>query len=192
MYAARTMDALRRIVRGLRATHTAARAHNISAAQLFVLRRICAAPGLSLADIARVTMTSPSSASEVTSRLVEAGLVERRVRPDDHRRAEFRLTPDGERAIAGAPASVQERLLTGFMLLDERDQRDLARVMEAWVATSGLASIPATMFFEPTQHVEGPRSPSPPRHVGESPAVHAAIHACQAASHLTPRESGVP
>jgi DNA-binding MarR family transcriptional regulator len=148
MYAPKAMDSLRRIVRGLRTTHAVARAHSISAAQLFVLRQIFAVPGLALADVARLAMTSTSSASEVTTRLVSAGFVERHVVPTDHRRVEFRITRAGERAIADMPSSVQERLLAGFKLLDERDQRDLARALEAWVAASGLASLPATMFFE--------------------------------------------
>ncbi len=185
MHAVKAMDALRRIVRGLRATHAAAREHEISAAQLFVLRQICAAPGLSLTDIARLTMTSPSSASEVTGRLVESGLVVRSVRANDQRRAEFRLTCAGERAISGAPASVQERLLAGFQLLDERDQRDLARALDAWVTTSGLSSLPPTMFFEPSgAEAVGVDSD---HDVGESPARHAMFPAFGNATHLTPR-----
>ena len=150
MHAAKAMDALRRIVRGLRATHSAARVHSISVAQLFVLRQISAGPALTLPDIALRTMTSPSWASEVTGRLVDAGLVSRRVLSHDHRRVEFSVTPKGARAIAGAPVAVQERLLEGFRRLGEHEQRELARMLEAWVAASGLASEPAAMFFEPT------------------------------------------
>lgn len=149
MYAARAMDAVRRIVRGLRATHAVARSHSISAAQLFVLRQIAAEPGLGLSDIARRTMTSPSSASEVTTRLVDAGFVVRAVAARDQRRAEFRLTQRGADAIAGTDASVQERLLIGYASLNIQDRTELARLLEEWVRASGLGALPATMFFEP-------------------------------------------
>jgi DNA-binding MarR family transcriptional regulator len=150
MHAIKAMDALRRIVRGLRETHLSARGNAITMAQLFVLRQIAGTQALSLSEIAVQTMTSPSWASEVTNQLVTAQLVDRSVVPTDHRRVEFRVTAKGARALAGSPSSVQERLLTGFRLLSEGEQRDLSRTLDAWVSASGLPSVPGEMFFEET------------------------------------------
>ena len=73
------LDALRRLVRALRASaRVARRDHQVSAAQLFALRAVAAEPGLSLGALAARTHTSQSSCSEVAARLADRGLVERR------------------------------------------------------------------------------------------------------------------
>lgn len=145
------MTALRRVVRALRTTHGPARGYqNLSAAQLFVLRQVAAAPGLSLAELCLRTLTSPSSASEVVARLVGAGFVARRTSSSDQRRAAFTLTEEGARVVAGAPDSVQERLLAGFHALRPEDQRSLSHLLDAWIREAGLGTMPAAMLLEPT------------------------------------------
>ncbi|MBV6522552.1 MAG: hypothetical protein MNPFHGCM_02700 [Gemmatimonadaceae bacterium] len=144
------MDALRRIVRALRTTYPSSRGfQKLSAAQLFVLQQIAAAPGLSLAELCRRTLTSPSSASEVVARLVLGGYVTRATAPGDQRRASFSLTADGVRVVSGAPESVPERLVNGLRTLSPDDQRSLSRLLEAWTSASGLGAVPAAMFLEP-------------------------------------------
>ena len=147
--AARVMDSLRRIVRALRvATHTSERELGVSAAQLFVLRQLAIDPGQSLVALAARTRTSQSSVSEVVSRLVAHGLVERSVDTHDRRRVTLRITAEGRRTLKQAPETVQEQLLTGFASLDAAQRGALAAGMEAWLEHSGLADVPATMFFE--------------------------------------------
>ena len=147
--AARVMDSLRRIVRALRvATHTSERELGVSAAQLFVLRQLAIEPGQSLGALAARTRTSQSSVSEVVSRLVAHELVERTVDPRDRRRLTLTLTAAGRATLKRAPETVQERLLAGFASLDAAQREALAAGMEAWLERSGLADVPATMFFE--------------------------------------------
>jgi DNA-binding MarR family transcriptional regulator len=148
-YAAAAMDSLRRIVRGLRLSGAGEGESRVSSAQLFVLRQIAAQPGLSLADLARRTATSQSSVSEVAARLALRGLVNRQASKDDRRRAEFSLTAGGERILAMAAETAQERLLAGFLALPPEQQASLARILESWTALAGLADLPPTMFFEP-------------------------------------------
>src|SRR5688572_17899204 len=80
--AGRVMDGIRRIVRELHATTSASeRERKVSAAQLFVLRQVALAPGQSLGDLSVRTRTTQSSISEVVTRLVRRGLIERRTSP---------------------------------------------------------------------------------------------------------------
>ncbi|GJG85831.1 hypothetical protein tb265_10120 [Gemmatimonadetes bacterium T265] len=144
------MNALRRAVRALGASaHAAGRRPGVSGAQLFVLRQIAAAPGLSPGDLARRTLAGQSTVSEVVGRLVAAGLVERRPSAADARRAELTLTARGRRAVAGAPPTAQERLAAGLATLAPADRDALATLLDAWLAAAGLADVPATLFFEP-------------------------------------------
>src|SRR4051812_36430322 len=95
------MDSLRRIVRvlGASARGPAAR-HGATGAQLFVLRQIDAAPGLSIGELAARTLTGQSTVSEVVTRLVERRLVARRASTTHARPSELTPTPSGRRAIA--------------------------------------------------------------------------------------------
>jgi nitroimidazol reductase NimA-like FMN-containing flavoprotein (pyridoxamine 5'-phosphate oxidase superfamily)/DNA-binding MarR family transcriptional regulator len=145
------MQGLRRLVRAIRTTSTSVeRDHGVTSAQLFVLREIASAPGSSVSDIARRTLTSQPAVSEVIARLVANGLVVRTPAADDRRRADLRLTEAAERVLAGAPETVQERLVSAFHSLTRDDRRHLAAALDHWLAAAGLDATPATMFFEPT------------------------------------------
>jgi DNA-binding MarR family transcriptional regulator len=150
--ATRTMDGLRRIVHALRvATRASQQTVGLSTAQLFVLRQLDTAPDQSLGDLALRTRTTPSSVSEVVSRLVRLGLVVRTTSERDRRRAVLTLTADGTALVATAGETIQDRLLAGFAKLDAAAQQQLAESLEAWVAASGLAENAAPLFFETTR-----------------------------------------
>jgi len=93
---ARAINALRRMVRGLRAAAEAVeRDLKLSAAQLFVMSELGNSPNQSVKDLAEVTMTTHSTVSEVVSGLLAKGLVTRSVDPDDGRRSVLRLSRQG-------------------------------------------------------------------------------------------------
>lgn len=143
------MDNLRRIVRALRASNAAAeRDHRLSAAQLFVLRQVAERPGQSLSDLARGTLTTQSTVSEVVARLVQQGLIVRHPAANDRRRAVLTLSATGEAILSRAPDTVQERLVDGFQSLPADVQRGLASGLDAWLLAAGLQAVPATMFLE--------------------------------------------
>lgn len=147
---ARVMDALRRSVRALRtANQNARRELGVTAAQLFVLRQIGEEPGLSLADLAERTHTAQSSVSEVVSRLVDDGHVEKTHAPDDRRKIVLELTRQGGEVMSRAGRPVQERLIAGLAQLSAEQRRTLADLYEAWLRAAGLDTLPASMFFEP-------------------------------------------
>jgi MarR family transcriptional regulator, organic hydroperoxide resistance regulator len=150
--AARVMDALRRVVRALRvSTHASERDLGVSAAQLFVLRQLALAPRQSVGELATRTRTSQGSVSEVVSRLVAHGFVERHTAESDRRRAELSPTAEGRAVLARASETIQERLLAGLARMSEEQRRALAAGMDEWLASAGLGEVPATMFFEPTE-----------------------------------------
>ena len=148
--ATQAMNAVRQIVRALRAAQDASQATlGVSAAQLFVLREIEKAVSPTIGELAKRTATAQSSVSEVVSRLLARKLVLRSRSSADRRRAAITLTALGRQALADAPETVQERMLAAFERLPEDLQQDLATSVEAWIRESGLGDVAATMFFEP-------------------------------------------
>lgn len=143
------MDSLRRVVRALRASNAAAeRDHRVSAAQLFVLRQVAERPGQSLSELARRTLTTQSTVSEVVARLVDHGMLVRGVAAKDRRRAVLELTAEGERVLSRAPETVQERLVAGFHALPMNLQCTVAEGLDAWLRAAGLNDLTPTMFLE--------------------------------------------
>jgi DNA-binding MarR family transcriptional regulator len=147
--AARVLDSLRRIVRGLRATaHAVERTHKISGAQLFVLRELSAEPGISIRRLSERTLTDPSSVSVVAARLVERGFVSRRRDPADARRSVLSLTARGEQTLARASEPFQARLSRALKSLPPARLRRLGDDLAMVVETVGAGGGTAPMFFD--------------------------------------------
>ena len=145
----RAINALRRMVRGLRAAaETVERDLKISAAQLFVMSELAASPAQSVKDLAQVTMTTHSTVSEIVSQLLTKGLVTRTTDPTDARRSVLRLTRRGSNLLRRSPRAIQQDLIEGFGNLRATDRRNLANGLERWIEASGLGSTPSPMLFE--------------------------------------------
>ena len=137
----RAMGHLRTLIRALRVASSASdRTVGVTAAQLFVLRQVAAEPGQSVNDLARRTLTTQSSVSEVLARLVDQGLITRRVASDDRRRAELSVTPRGSMVLSSAHDEIQEHLIEGFGRLPADVQTDLAEGLEQWLSEAGIQS----------------------------------------------------
>jgi DNA-binding MarR family transcriptional regulator len=165
------MNGIRRIVRALRLSSRAAeKALGVSGAQLFVLQQLAegsaradAAP--SIAQLADLTATDPSSVSVVVSRLVARGLAARRASKADARRAEVLITPAGRALLRKAPSPVQARMLESIAGMDTGRRRELVAGLEAIVSAMGMDDQAASMFFE-----EGPTSDVAPHEGNEADA----------------------
>lgn len=145
----RAINALRRMVRGLRsAAEKVERELRISAAQLFVLSELAQMPDQSVKDLAAVTMTTHSTVSQVVSQLISKGLVTRTADETDARRAVLRVTRQGTNVLKKSPRAIQEDLIEGFDSLRPSERRGLANGLEKWLEASGLAGVPSTMLFE--------------------------------------------
>ena len=143
------MDALRRIVRGLSGSaRVLPGGSKVTGAQLFVLRLIGAAPGLTLGALAARTLAGQSTVSEVVAKLVARKLVARQAGAEDARQSVLTLTAAGRRAVDGAQPTAQERLTAGLGALRPAERRALADALDGWLDRSGLGDVPATMFLE--------------------------------------------
>lgn len=145
----RALNALRRMVRGLRsAAESVERELRISAAQLFVLSELAQLPDQSVKDLAAVTMTTHSTVSQVVGQLISKGLVTRTADETDARRAVLRVTRQGTNVLKKSPRAIQEDLIDGFGSLRPAERRGLANGLEKWLEASGLGGVPSTMLFE--------------------------------------------
>ena len=157
---ARALNAVRRMVRGLRsAAEAIERELSVSAAQLFVLRELADFPDQSVKDLAAVTMTTHSTVSQVVSQLIAKGMVTRTPDPADGRRAVLRLTRAGINLVNRAPRVIQADLIEGFSTLRQAERRALANGLEKWLDASGLARVPSRMLFD--KPLLGKRGASP-------------------------------
>jgi DNA-binding MarR family transcriptional regulator len=170
------MNGIRRIVRALRLSSRAAeKALGVSGAQLFVLQQLAevaaradAAP--SIAQLADLTATDPSSVSVVVSRLVAHGLAARRSSKADARRAEVVITPAGRALLRRAPSPVQYRMLDSIAKLPHTRRRELIGGLEAIVAALGVTDQAASMFFE-EEGESSQRSKGDSEDGGDAPSV---------------------
>lgn len=145
----RAINALRRMVRGLRsAAESVERELRVSAAQLFVLSELAQVPDQSVKDLAALTMTTHSTVSQVVSQLISKGLVTRTTDAADARRGVLRLTRQGSTLLKKSPRAIQEDLIEGFGALRPSERRGLANGLEKWLDASGLGSVPSTMLFD--------------------------------------------
>jgi DNA-binding MarR family transcriptional regulator len=145
----RALNAVRRMVRGLRsAAEAIERELSVSAAQLFVLMALGDAPDQSVKDLAAVTMTTHSTVSQVVSQLIAKGLVTRTSDASDRRRAVLRLTRQGANLVKRSPRVIQADLIKGFGALRPAERRGLANGLEKWLDASGMARVQPRMLFD--------------------------------------------
>lgn len=150
---ARVFNALRRLVRFLRARPGAAGPDDgLSNAQRFVLVQLDAAPATSLRALAGRTMTDPSSVSVVVKKLVAAGLVARERDPADRRRASLSLTRAGRARLSRAPYLPQLRIVAALTAMSAERRATLAAALEELVAAIGVGAMAPRMFFEDEAH----------------------------------------
>lgn len=129
----KALEAMRRILQEVRVANRAVEQQlGLSGAQLFVLEELARAPVSSLNELAARTATRHSSVSTVVARLVESGLVVRRVARDDARRVELAVTPRARRLLQDAPPSAQARLLAAARTLRSGQITELAAGLDAW------------------------------------------------------------
>ncbi|MDP9206023.1 MAG: MarR family winged helix-turn-helix transcriptional regulator [Gemmatimonadota bacterium] len=159
-YLSRALNALRRMVRGLRsAAEAIERELSVSAAQLFVLMQLAQVPDQSVNDLAAVTMTTHSTVSQVVGQLISKGLVTRRPDASDGRRAVLSLTREGANLLKKSPRVIQADLIEGFGMLRVSERRGLASGLEKWLDASGLGGVRSGMLFEKPLLSGNSRSP---------------------------------
>lgn len=157
------INRFRHVVRVLRVSAREAEdTVGISAARLFVLSRLAAAPSLSRNEGA--TLTHQSSASAVVARLATRGSVRRDRASDDAWRLVLAITPAGRKLLARAPGVAQDRLIDALARLPALRRRRLAVALTEVVALLGQEKHPSQYFFvDGTQGEPATRRKKPPR-----------------------------
>lgn len=153
--ARRVMDCLRRVVRSLQTgSRSRSTGVNLTGAQLWILQQIREAPGISVTQLAAQTLTNASTASEVATRMVNAGYVKRVSHRSDGRRIHLTLTTRGAAVLRGSPRQVQEKLATALRSLSAQKLSRLADTFEEWLAEARLQRTPATLLNTTSKVVE--------------------------------------
>ena len=144
------LNAIRRLVQTIRvASRDSEKTVGLSAAQLFVLRKLDEEGDLSLYDLADATLTHQSSVSVVVTKLVERGLIKRLRSKNDGRQLVLNVTPKGLALLKKAPKPAQDGLIVGIEALDPKSRKELDRSLAKLVETLHLPTDkPAPMLFD--------------------------------------------
>lgn len=129
---------LRAVVGALsRRLNATARGAGLTTSQLSALGVIARSGPIRISDLAEVEHMNPTMLSRVVAALVEAGLVRRRVDPDDRRAGLVEVTAQGRRTHDRLRAERGRILASG---LDELDPAQRAAVEEALPALEALVA----------------------------------------------------
>ncbi|MGE0171866.1 MAG: MarR family winged helix-turn-helix transcriptional regulator [Oligoflexales bacterium] len=143
------IDSIRRIVQALRtASKKSEKDLGVSAAQLFILQKISEDPGLSINDLADLSLTHQSSVSVVVAKLLRRKLVEKFRSKIDARAVQLRITDAGRKMLDGGPQLIQDRLLQGITRLTLAERTGLIVGLRGLIEKSGLPSDAPSLFFE--------------------------------------------
>lgn len=154
------LDAVRRIVHGLRESSRWAEQHvGLSGAQLFVLQALSESNTMTINALAARTHTHQSSVSTVVTRLVERGLAKRARSDADRRSVEVSLTTRGRQRAGRAPDVAQQRLISAIERLSPARRRQVAVALGELAQSVADTSRAPAMFFE-----DGRRRPAHTSH----------------------------
>ena len=111
------------------AMENALRAHGLSGAQYAALGVLARDPGMSGADLARASGTTPQAMNGVVVTLERDGLVERRPHATHGRILEITLTPEGKRRLDAASPAVRKLERT----IEEGLTTDQVAAVKTWL-----------------------------------------------------------
>jgi DNA-binding MarR family transcriptional regulator len=117
-------------------------------AQLFLLRHIAGANGLTINDLSQRTSAAQSSVSVVVGRLVRGDYVRRGRVATDGRRVTLTATARGRAVLRRAPVPPGERLLEALGTLSPADTRAISRGIGALLKRLDARPDRAPMLFE--------------------------------------------
>jgi DNA-binding MarR family transcriptional regulator len=105
------------------------RRFDLTTRQYTTLSVLAKYPGISSAQLARLTFVSPQAANEMVGTLEGKGFLRRSVNRSNRRRLEVKLTPAGTRALARCDALVDELEGEVFRGVDPEDQAQFHRML---------------------------------------------------------------
>jgi DNA-binding MarR family transcriptional regulator len=117
------------LMRRVRST-VPAESHELSWAQMSVMRRLDTGGPATTADLARAEGVKPQSMGAIVAALEEKGIVERKPHPTDGRQMNVALTVKGASVRKDARIAKRMWLAEAIARLDARDQKSLPAVTE--------------------------------------------------------------
>lgn len=143
------MDYIRHIFKALRVSSSQFEKDiGLSAAQIFVLKKLKDEPGLSINDLANRTVTHQSSVSVVVKKLEEQKLVQRSTSKEDSRKVVVYLTPDGEGKLSSIPKALQENMIEVLHNMPTEKTVTLAQLMKEFVQKAGIVDSQIAPMFD--------------------------------------------
>lgn len=125
----RIMNSLRELNQSFfQATRKDAEAFGVTRTQLMAMKILKNNPTISLGELSERMHSSPSTASGIVDRLVQAGLIVRDRTKQDRRSIVLKLTPEGERLLDLTSERIKGRLAPLMQQLPEEDVQHLLRI----------------------------------------------------------------
>jgi len=138
---------LRRLFKAIREYSKAMqRKAGLSSPQAWALRILEQQPGLSLGGLAARMYSHPSTVCGVVDRLVERGVVARRVNRSDRRGIALSLTPAGRRLLKSSPPPVQVGLARALEAMPAVRLRQLSLTLAEIVRRTEADRLEAPFF----------------------------------------------
>lgn len=110
-----------------------AREIGVTSPQRLVVRIIGQSPGISARDLAAILGMHPSTLTGVLARLENGGLIDRKVAPEDRRRACFKLTAAGKRVDQERRGTVEAAIRRALGRADTATIEKTRRMLELLV-----------------------------------------------------------
>lgn len=111
----------------------------VTGPQRLVIRIVGRHPGISAGQIAEILHVHPSTLTGVLGRLVERGILNRRVDPADARRALFALTAQGRKLDELRSGTIEAKVRRALGRLPVREVSSARRVLTALADALGTA-----------------------------------------------------
>lgn len=117
----------------------------VSGAQLWAMREIDRAPGLTISEMARVLSVHLSTSSNLLDKLQKQGLVRRERRSADQRLVRVYLTAEGKRLLRRAPRPVEGVIPDALGRMPAAALRRLQADLQALLEVASARSVRASM-----------------------------------------------
>lgn len=125
-----SLISLRRIIRVTEAgARDLARKSNMATTELLTLQLVADNPGISPGLLAKNLSLSPVTSTVILQKLESRGLIRKIKSPQDKRRLEVQLTPEGIHEVKCAPSSAQNTFMENFEKLATWEQHQIAAVL---------------------------------------------------------------
>ncbi len=125
----RIMNSLRELNQSFfQATRKDAESFGVTRTQLMAMKIVKQNPTISLGELSDRMHSSPSTASGIVDRLVQAGWIARDRPQQDRRSVVLKLTPEGERLLELTSERIMNRLSPLMQQLPEEDIQHLLRI----------------------------------------------------------------